>query len=117
MWTHPQTVCWISNFAKDTQLCSYASISQGDWSTAVEFFLQTEWFCEDNFKTSFIELAFHFWECGFRFEVAKTPADIASLLRKTVNQSFKISLSNPLIPGQVSSKAKSNGKTFQQGLC
>lgn len=116
MWTHPQTVCWISNFAKDTQLCSYASISQGDWSIAVEFFLQTEWFCEDNFKTSFIELAFHFWDCGFRFEVAKTPADIASLLRKTVNQSFKISLSNPLIPGQVSSKAKSNGKTFPAGL-
>lgn len=80
------------------------------------FFQQIEWFLDDSFNTSFIELAFLFWDCDYRFEAANTPADIATLLRKCVNQASKMNHSQCLVPGKTSPKAKSNGKTFPAGI-
>ena len=80
----------------------------------MDFFLQLEWYSCEQFQTSFIELAYIFWDSGFRFEVACSPAAVATLLRKCVNQASKLNLC--LVPGKVTPKAKSNGKTFSAGI-
>ena len=113
-WNVPPSDVWKSQVAKDIQLKSYASINIADWHAALDFFSQLEWHSCEQFQTSFIELAYIFWDSGFRFEVACSPAEVATLLRKCVNQAFKLNLC--IVPGKVTPKAKSNGKTFPAGI-
>ena len=103
IWKIPQTECWKSNFNKELPLRSYVVITNLDWKTAIDFFLQIEWCLAEDFKTAFIELAFFFWDGGYRFQEAKTPADVATWLRKCVNQAAKIKSAEMLVRGQISS--------------
>ncbi len=114
MWTFPNGEIWKSQATKDCQI-TYASISHEDWTTAVDFYCSIQWCLNESFCTSFLELAFLFWDNGFRFQDCNSPAKVATLLKKCVNQGNKHENCAPLTPGSISSKAKSNGKTFPAG--
>ena len=115
-WNPPNGTIWVSDFPLETSLVSYALIPQNDWFKAIEFFRSLEWITNGNHKTAFLELAFLSWDQGFRFEKGNNPAECATLLRKCANQALKYHKDLKLFPGEISSKAKSNGKTFPAGM-
>lgn len=115
-WQQPDGTRWVSDFPSDASLHSYAKISKTDWDNAIKFFQSVEWILHNSHKTAFLELAFMSWENGFVFEKGQNPADCATLLRKCANQAIKYHADHRLHPGEISSKAKSNGKTFPAGI-
>ena len=115
-WTSPEGIPWKCDFPDETSLKSYALISQHDWNKAISFFQSIDWVLNDQHKTSFLELAFMSWENGYILQKGTNPAECATLLRKCINQTIKYHNTHRLIPGEISSKAKSNGKTFPAGM-
>lgn len=115
-WTSPGGSNWKCDFPGETSLKSYAVMSQHDWDKAISFFQSIEWVLNDQYKTSFLELAYMSWENGFIFHKGTNPAECATLLRKCINQATKYHNTHRLIPGEISCKAKSNGKTFPAGM-
>jgi len=115
-WTSPGGSNWKCDFPGETSLKSYAVMSQHDWGKAISFFQSIEWVLNDQYKTSFLELAYMSWENGFIFHKGTNPAECATLLRKCINQATKYHNTHRLIPGEISCKAKSNGKTFPAGM-
>ena len=115
LWNPIERVVWKTEAQCDFQV-TYAAISQADWNTAIEFFQFIQWHCDDSFSTSFIELAYLFWDEGFKFQDCNSPAKVATMIRKCANQFNKGENNHQLLPGAISSKAKSNGKTFPAGL-
>ena len=79
MWNLPAGETWTSQATSDFQI-TYATISQEDWKTAVNFYCTIQWYLHDSFATSFLELAYLFWDSGFRFQNYHTPAKVATLL-------------------------------------
>ena len=115
LWNPIESVVWKTEAQCDFQ-ATYAAISQADWNCAIEFFQVIQWHCDDAFSTSFIELAYLFWDEGFKFQDCNSPAKVATMIRKCANQFNKAENNHQLLPGAISSKAKSNGKTFPAGL-
>ena len=115
-WNPLNDNVWIPTIDEDFQISSYASITAENWSNAIKFFRSIKWFLNDNYQTSFIELAYLSWEKHFTFRNCDTPAEIATMIRKCINQASKHDVIHQLIPGRISPKAKSNGKTFPAGF-
>ncbi len=113
-WHPLSDPCWTSSAAGDFPI-TFASITQPDWDSALCFFLSIQWHINESFLTSFIELAYLFWDKGYRFESCNSPAKVATMLRKCINQAGKSNNDSVLTPGVISAKAKSNGKTFPAG--
>ncbi len=106
---------WKSCFPEDLRPSSLASISEGDWSTAIAFFNSLKWCIHEGQKISYIELAYQFHFCNFKFEDANTVSKTTTILRKVINQSFKCSSEHPLIIGSQKSTCISEGKTLPAG--
>lgn len=114
-WSPPDGEKWKADFPNDLSLKSYASITRDDWLNVLAFFQSIEWVVHDSYKTAFIELAYMSKDNGFSFQHGDNPADCATLLRKALNQAMRYHEQYVLIPGNICSKAKSNGKTFPAG--
>ena len=106
---------WKTNFDCDTELVSYAALSNHQWHQGVIFFQSIRWCENPDFKTAFLELAFFAWQQGWRFcDIPQTISGYTSYLRKVCNQASKLQ-GDPLTPGFVLAKHKSLGKTFPSG--
>lgn len=106
----------ISNF-QFCQLSSRASVAPENWKTAVDFLSNLKWQCDPNLQTSFMELAFHFWCSGLRFQdLDETRAQYATHIRKIISQALRCQPDNPIVPGDIFAHSKSNGKTHPSGV-
>ena len=94
------------------KLTSYASLSQDDWSTCLEFFCNVKWKVHQDDMTASVELAFLAHLSGYTFTV-NTPAQLATLIRKVVNQLYKMKIN--LVPGSTCPKNKCVGKPLPAG--
>lgn len=107
---------WTTSFVF-APLKSSASIHPKDWETAVSFFQSLKWHICDNMQTSFMELAYHCWKTGVRFEnIDESPAKYATLLRKVISQANRSQPNHHIVPGTIHAVSKSNGKTHPSGL-
>ena len=114
-WNPIESAVWKTEAQCDFQI-TYATISQEDWNVATDFLHAIQWHRDCSFSTSFIELAYLFWDEGFRFQNCNSPAKVATMIRKCVNQINKGDNLSQWLPGAILAKAKSNGKTFPAGL-
>ena len=106
---------WVSHFPDDLDLKSYANISNHDWKLSVSFLKSLKWMEGPSLETAYVELAFYFWFCGHRFQaVDESPGAYTKVLRKAINQAFKLS-ENPLTPGKQHSKCKCKGRVLPAG--
>ena len=106
---------WKTKFDCDTELASYASLSNQQWHQGLNFFQSLRWCENPDFKTAFLELAFFAWQQGWQFvDVPNTISGYTSYLRKVCNQASKLP-GDPLTPGIVLAKHKSQGKTLPSG--
>ena len=108
---------WKATFPIDVPLKSYASISSENWSIALSFLVNLSWECKPQHQTSYIELAFAAWCSGVYFEgVECTPKDYSRVLRKTINQCFKMPQNGSIVPGVQKAAYKSRGRTLPAGF-
>ena len=112
-WNQDESTFNISfNFDPCPVLNSYASISPEDWLEGIRFFSSLKWKTDPDALTAFVELAFHAHYADFNFS-CKSPAKLATLLRKICNQCMKMNVD--IFPGVVCSKSKCRGKPLPAG--
>lgn len=112
----PSDFTWNTSFSF-APLKSSAAIHPDDWSTAISFFQKLKWCIAEDLQTSFMELAYEFWQSNLRFKhVDETPASYSTLLRKVISQANRLCPDHHIVPGAVHAVSKSNGKTHPSGL-
>lgn len=118
-WTwdqNPDSFDWSSEFPLDLQPSSWASISQDNWRIAVNFFKTLKWKIDDSLCVSYIELAYHFFFSQEAFSgIENSPSNIASILRKVINQAIKLDSHFPLVIGTQKPGCLSRGKALPAG--
>ena len=93
-----------------------AKITPDDWQKLFGWLHQQQWRKGEELQTSWIEIAFSCLFSGVKLEgVSHTPKAYAQQLLKIVNQIHKIDASIEIVPGSVTKKCKSNGKTHPIG--
>ena len=91
---------WSTEFPNDLRPSSWASISQTNWELAIRFFRTLQWEIDDSLSFAYIELAYHFHDCGYSFhDIENSPSNVSSLLRNVMNQAIKIGSQFPLVVG------------------
>ena len=104
---------WSTEFPNDLRpSSSWASISQTNWELAIRFFRTLQWEIDDSLSFAYIELAYHFHDCGYSFhDIENSASNVSSLLRKVINQAIKIGSQFPLVVGT----QKGREPPFQEG--
>lgn len=91
---------WSTEFPNDLRPSSWASISQTNWELAIRFFRTLQWEIDDSLSFAYIELAYHFHDCGYScHDIENSASNVSSLLRKVINQAIKIGSQFPLVVG------------------
>ena len=116
-WNHPQDLfVWSSSFDTTKDIQSYAKISNDQWNVITQSLVNIKWSLGEKYQSAFIEIAYHLWYSGIRIpEVQPFPSAYATIIRKVINQAQKLDCGF-LVPGSISSAAKSRGKTLPAGF-
>lgn len=116
---HPRitTYQWKSQFYDNGCKAPPASLSIDNWGVIKNFLLGLQWRIHPHDKTSFLELAFAFHFAGLTLTgVPNTPAQVSTLIRKSVNHASHVkSRNHAIVPCSVSTTCKSNGKVHCSG--
>ena len=91
-------------------------ISTDQWNVITQSLVNIKWSLGEKYQSAFIEIAYHLWYSGIRIpEVQPFPSAYATIIRKVINQAQKLDCGF-LVPGSISSAAKSRGKTLPAGF-